>query len=66
VPAAFLVNDVAVKFGVSPSRLMDAISVGMMKGHGELRYGLGKFEGGYFVQVMRGASLGGTNVDPVV
>ena len=50
-----LVNDVAVKFGVSPSRLMDAIRVDMVKGIGDLRYGLGKFEGCYFVQVMRGA-----------
>ena len=45
---------------------MDAIRADMVKGSGDLRYGLGKFEGGYFVQVMRGASLGGTNVDPDV
>ena len=56
VPAAFLVSDVSVKFGVSPSRLMDVIRADMVKGSGELRYGLAKFEGGIFVQVMRGAS----------
>ena len=56
VRACSLVNDVAVKFGVSPSRMLDAIRADMVKGSGELRYGLAKFEGGIFVQVMRGAS----------
>ena len=56
VRVASLVNDLAVKFGVSPSRMMDAISACMWKGVGQLRYGLAKFEGAYFVQVMRGAS----------
>ena len=51
---ASLVNDVAMKFGVSPSRMMDAIHTNMVEGVGQLRYGLAKFEGTYFVQVMRG------------
>ena len=51
-----LVNDVAVKFGVSPSRLMHVIRADMVLGSGELLYGLAKFHGGIYVQVMRGAS----------
>ena len=74
----FLVNDVAVKFGVSLSRLMEVIRADMVLGSGELRYGLAKFYGRYYVQVMRGAlrfalvfgmgciSLGGTEVVPHV
>ena len=35
--------------------MMDAILATMVTGPGQLRYGCAKFDGAYFVQVMRGA-----------
>ena len=53
---ASLVAEVSVKFGVSSSRMMEAMLANMVRGPGQLRYGCAQFEGSYFVQVMRGAS----------
>ena len=50
-----LVSAASIGFGVSATRLLIVIR-GQMKRSGELRYGLAKFEGGMFVQVMPGAS----------
>ena len=55
ITVAPLVSDASIGFGVSESRLLDVIRAHMMKRSGELRYGLAKFEGGIFVQVMPGA-----------